>query len=241
MNDSVKSSTSFSEFYEENLYRLQNGVLNIVNSLSVPFYLTGGTALSRGYYHHRYSDDLDFFVNRCESFGTHVNSVLKALKANGFFWNNEAGFVKTVDFSSVILQHPDYDSKLKIDFVNDVAAHFGGFAKTPIYDKTDSIRNILSNKVTAVFRMAAKDIVDICEICLHENFEWKEIFTEVREKELGVEPAEVSEILRGLPQTAFDSVRWIRLKNYDLFMRNIEIIAKDMLCQSQNSLFGKSL
>ena len=67
------------------LYRLQNGVLNIVNSLSVPFYLTGGTALSRGYYHHRYSDDLDFFVNRCESFGTHVNSVLKALKANVFF------------------------------------------------------------------------------------------------------------------------------------------------------------
>ena len=85
MNDSVKSSTSFSEFYEENLYRLQNGVLNIVNSLSVPFYLTGGTALSRGYYHHRYSDYLDFFVNRCKSFGTHVNSVLKALKANVFF------------------------------------------------------------------------------------------------------------------------------------------------------------
>lgn len=89
--------------------------------------------------------------------------------------------------------------------------------------------------------MAAKDIVDIREICLHENFGWKEIFAEVREKELGVEPAEVSEILRGLPQTAFDSVRWIRLQNYDLFMRNIEIIAKDMLCLSQNSLFGKSL
>ena len=27
--------------------------------MSLPFYLTGGTALSRCYYHHRYSEDLD--------------------------------------------------------------------------------------------------------------------------------------------------------------------------------------
>ncbi|MGI5097497.1 nucleotidyl transferase AbiEii/AbiGii toxin family protein [Treponema socranskii] len=65
--NSEKNSTSYSDYYEENLYGLQNGVLNIVKNLDVPFYLTGGTALSRGYYHHRYSDDLDFFckLRRC--------------------------------------------------------------------------------------------------------------------------------------------------------------------------------
>jgi len=31
--------------------------------LPVEFYLTGGTTLSRVYLHHRYSDDLEFFVN----------------------------------------------------------------------------------------------------------------------------------------------------------------------------------
>ena len=40
-------------FYEKNLYPLQNGVLRIAEELGSPFYLTGSTALSRGYYHHR--------------------------------------------------------------------------------------------------------------------------------------------------------------------------------------------
>jgi len=34
-----------------------------VKKSGTPFYLTGGTALSRGYFNHRYSDDLDLFVN----------------------------------------------------------------------------------------------------------------------------------------------------------------------------------
>jgi hypothetical protein len=31
--------------------------------VSAGFYLSGGTAASRGYLHHRFSDDLDLFVN----------------------------------------------------------------------------------------------------------------------------------------------------------------------------------
>jgi len=44
------------------LYRLQDRVLMHLKRADHGFYLTGGTALSRGYYRHRYSDDLDFFV-----------------------------------------------------------------------------------------------------------------------------------------------------------------------------------
>ncbi|MEK6794959.1 MAG: nucleotidyl transferase AbiEii/AbiGii toxin family protein [Spirochaetota bacterium] len=45
--------------YENTLYPLQNKVCRLVEESGTPFYLTGGTALSRCYYHHRYSDDLD--------------------------------------------------------------------------------------------------------------------------------------------------------------------------------------
>jgi len=45
------------KFYQENLYQLQDGVLNLVKSCKTHFYLTGGSALSRIYYNHRYSDD----------------------------------------------------------------------------------------------------------------------------------------------------------------------------------------
>ncbi|MBN1663686.1 MAG: nucleotidyl transferase AbiEii/AbiGii toxin family protein [Deltaproteobacteria bacterium] len=49
------------KFYQETLYPFQDGILNIVKKLSTPFYLTGGTALSRHYFNHRFSDDLSLF------------------------------------------------------------------------------------------------------------------------------------------------------------------------------------
>lgn len=54
---------AMNSYYTDTLYPLQDKVLKIIDALGTPFYLTGGTALSRCYLHHRYSDDLDFFVN----------------------------------------------------------------------------------------------------------------------------------------------------------------------------------
>ena len=48
------------DYYQNTLYQLQDKVLEMVGKLPVEFYLTGSTALSRTYLHHRYSDDLDF-------------------------------------------------------------------------------------------------------------------------------------------------------------------------------------
>ena len=52
---SVKEKT----WYESSLYPIQDAVLAKLNTDK--FYLTGGTCLSRFFYQHRYSDDLDFF------------------------------------------------------------------------------------------------------------------------------------------------------------------------------------
>ena len=49
--------------YQNKFYFFQDQVLKAFESLELDFYLTGGTALSRCYLNHRYSDDLDFFVN----------------------------------------------------------------------------------------------------------------------------------------------------------------------------------
>ncbi len=55
-------------FYQDRVYSLQNQILSLVQGAGVEFYLTGGTALSRYYLNHRYSDDLDFFVNQHSEF-----------------------------------------------------------------------------------------------------------------------------------------------------------------------------
>jgi predicted nucleotidyltransferase component of viral defense system len=41
-------------------------------AFGLPFYLTGGTALGRFYLNHRYSEDLDFFVNNNPDFAKHI-------------------------------------------------------------------------------------------------------------------------------------------------------------------------
>ena len=71
------------DYYQNTLYPLQDKVLDIAGKLSVGFYLTGGTALSRAYLHHRYSDDLYFFVNDATDFKTQVNIIIRALTNAG--------------------------------------------------------------------------------------------------------------------------------------------------------------
>src|SRR5690606_163697 len=133
--------------------------LEIVGNLSVGFYLTGGTALSRAYLHHRYSDDLHFFVNDASDFKSQVNTVIKALVGAGHSINisvADDGFARIFVF--------DANDSLKLDFVNDVPFRNGTPMVTPLFVRTDNMKNILSNKVTALGRYSSKDIVDIVYI-----------------------------------------------------------------------------
>ncbi|MBQ7159419.1 MAG: nucleotidyl transferase AbiEii/AbiGii toxin family protein [Treponema sp.] len=233
---SDKNTTSYSDYYEKKLYTLQNGVLNIVKTSGTPFYLTGGTALSRGYYKHRYSDDLDFFVNKDSDFSKYTDCVSSALSDSGYIWDTDTEFYKTAGFYTMKIHHKDFPMGLKIDFVNDVAAHFGEIQETDFFHRTDSVRNILSNKISASVRFAGKDMVDIREICLHEKFNWSEIFEEVSQKELGLEPDTVSQIIEGTPKSAFEKIKWIAKPTWEQFQSDLKTISEDMLKLSSNSL-----
>ena len=63
------------EYYKKKLYPLQDGIIEIIKNTHFPFYLTGGTALSRCYYQHRYSDDLDFFSISNNRFALGVKNI----------------------------------------------------------------------------------------------------------------------------------------------------------------------
>lgn len=67
--------------YKE-LYNLQNLVLSDLSRLNTPFYLTGGTALSRYYLNHRHSDDLDFFTNNNSDFSKWIQSIIESIFPN---------------------------------------------------------------------------------------------------------------------------------------------------------------
>ena len=67
-------------YYIDKLYPFQDEILKIIEDLNSDFYLTGGTALGRCYLNHRYSDDLDFFVNNNDNFKSGCNAAINALK-----------------------------------------------------------------------------------------------------------------------------------------------------------------
>ena len=218
-----------SRFYEENLYPLQDGVLAILRQSDSSFFLTGGTALSRAYYNHRYSDDLDFFLNNSNNYDDELNMVLALLQENGFFWDDKNDFTRSTNFTSLRIGRADSDTLLKLDFVNDTVPLFGELQKTKLFHRTDSIRNILSNKLSAIFRYAAKDIADIREIALRETIDWKQIITEARQKEAGIELVYISDILQGMPESEFETVAWIKKPEWDEFQSDIDRIVYEMI------------
>ncbi|MCL1837291.1 MAG: nucleotidyl transferase AbiEii/AbiGii toxin family protein [Treponema sp.] len=218
-----------SQYYEESLYPLQDGVLNILSRSGTTFFLTGGTALSRAYYNHRYSDDLDFFLNQSESYDDELDTVLALLRENGFVWDNEKGYTRNKGFATIKVGYAGSDTLLKLDFVNDNAPLFGEIQNTGFFYRTDSIRNMLSNKLSAIFRYAAKDVVDIREIALHETVDWPVIIQEARQKEGGLELIYISEILKGMPRSEFDTVAWIKKPDWEVFCADIDRIVYDMI------------
>ena len=217
-----------SRYYEENLYPLQDGVMNILSHSDTDFFLTGGTALSRAYYHHRYSDDLDFFLNNSATYDEQLDKVFALLRENGFIWSTEKEFTRAPNFTTFKVGK-DSELLLKLDFVNDLVPQYGEISKTDLFYRTDSTRNILSNKLSAIFRYAAKDIADIREIALHETIDWVGIIQEARQKEAGLEFIYITEILTSMPQSEFETIAWTKKPDWQEFRNDIDRIVCEMI------------
>ncbi|MCL2144522.1 MAG: nucleotidyl transferase AbiEii/AbiGii toxin family protein [Endomicrobia bacterium] len=200
------------------------------------FYLTGGTALSRGYYNHRYSDDLDFFVTNDAEYKTQVKIIIAELEKNGFIIDKEKDYVLAHNFSSFKVRRDNPEILLKIDLVNDLVVHFGDIVPTPVFFRTDNIRNMLSNKMGALFRYAAKDVADIRAIALNERFAWEQLLKESSQKDAGIQLDMLAEVLRGMPEKEFDKINWTIDPTWEKFQKDIQTIAEDMIFVRENTL-----
>jgi hypothetical protein len=172
---------------------------------------------------------LDFFVNDDAEYAEQLKIIFSKLKTDGFSWSSTKDFISTKIYTSLKVQWKQSDVLLKLDFVNDVASHFGDIKSTKLFNRIDSIRNMLSNKLTAVFRFAGKDIVDIREIALREQVNWKEAIQDAQQKEAGVEIPVISDILRGMPQSEFENIAWVKKPDWQEFQADIDRIVCEMI------------
>ena len=205
-----------------------------------PFFLTGGTALSRYYTHHRYSDDLDFFVNNTPAYSEHVDTILRLLfegEAAGLFTVDRLSVQKGQAYTQLFVTAPGKQRvDLKVEFINDVSAHYGVIAVDPVLGRVDSLENILSSKLTALFRTEPKDVVDIHAIALKMSFNWKDIVAAAKSKEVGADPEALHGILMSFPEESLDTIKWITRPAPSRFMQELRVIAGDILYGLENSL-----
>jgi len=228
---------SLGNYYVEKLYPLQDGVMKIVKDLQLPFYLTGGTALSRFYYHHRYSDDLDYFVNNDPRFKSYQSAIIESL-------NSKQSLMRFKVLTDRIVISNDYlqvyiaseEIELKIDFVNDILARFGELVDKEIYGKIDNVRNILSNKISALYRFEVKDYVDIWMICKNYSFNWRDLISEAKQKEVSVDPLEIYNLFKSFPFENLNIVKWAIDVDTDQMKKEFEIIAEDIINRNDNTL-----
>jgi predicted nucleotidyltransferase component of viral defense system len=218
------------KFYLDTLYPIQDKVLKAIEQLRLDFYLTGGTALGRCYLNHRYSDDLDFFVNDHKDFKDQCDIAVKAIKK---YWPCDV--VASTDTFVRIFAEAEKIS-LKIDFVNDIPRHYGDLQKFQIFHRIDSWRNILSNKLCALSRCEAKDIADIIFIAKNYGFEWETILSEAKEKDLWVDPIEICRTLNQFSVDQLKTVKWIKQVKIEDLEKLINNIHDDIFAGSENSL-----
>ncbi|MCL5612303.1 MAG: nucleotidyl transferase AbiEii/AbiGii toxin family protein [Chloroflexi bacterium] len=213
-------------FYFDVLYPFQDRVLKVFNQVDTSFYLTGGTASSRGYLHHRFSDDLDFFVNDDNRFGLWAERIIQALTQTKD-WSCQV-LVKEERFVRVNLT--ENKAVLKIEFINDVPARVGQIQNHPVLGRMDSPENILANKVTAVLdRNEPKDFADIWGFCTQKELSLYEAITNAQSKAAGVFPVDLARALCSVQPADWQAVRWINAPPVNIFLSQLNQLGEKLL------------
>lgn len=220
-------------FYIHKLYPLQDQVLSLFTNLQSRFYLTGGTAISRFSLNHRYSDDLDFFLNNDSEFTAEAERAISGLA--GLFKSGINVTYKSSSFYRMVIDSEN--TSLKLDFVNDVGFHSGEFLHNNNYHKIDNEKNILSNKLSALQRGAPKDVADILYISFQYEFNWMDIIEDAKKKDTSVNEIDVATGLNDFSIESLMQVKWVNNPDYPHLKKCLNIIAKDILMAADNSLY----
>lgn len=211
-------------YYFDVLYPFQDRVIQAIRQVDTEFYLSGGTAASRGYLNHRFSDDLDYFVNDHSLFGLWVERLLQAFHTR---WRCET-LLKEERFARFNLIEDNV--MLKIEFINDVPARVGEPQNHATLGRLDTAENILSNKITALLdRDEPKDLADIWGFCAMKGLSLREAITSAQGKAMGVFPVDLGRALCSASPADWEAIRWINPPPAEVFVSQLNALGEGLL------------
>lgn len=167
-----KSSLQEEEYYNSFLYPFQDEIFSMISCNN--FYLSGGTCLSRFYYNHRYSEDLDFFYDGYKYPQIYFETLFREIV-------NKIGNRFNVDisisgdlFKRIFVFKDNCPLKIEFNFEN-----YRNIGDRIPYESIliDTKENIATNKITAIYdRKMEKDFFDLYfllkDIDLYKTIEW---------------------------------------------------------------------
>lgn len=183
----------------------QKKILSVLakdNSFSKYFYLSGGTALSEYYLHHRFSEDLDFFSSD-EIDKIWLNSLAKKIKRT-------IGFKKLdieESFNRNLVYFTTSKETIKTEFTYYPFVQIEPFViKNGI--KVDSLTDIAVNKFFTVYQKpTARHFMDLYLIITQKKYSWEQLEKLARIKfETDIDPIQLgsqlikSEAVKDLPK-----------------------------------------
>ena len=214
------------EDYFAKLYELQDAVLGAFSATDTEFYLTGGTAASRGYLRHRFSDDLDLFVNDDERFALWADRLIASV-AGRPEWGVRVG-LREARFVRFLVSTTGLD--LRIELVNDVPSRVGRVWIHPVLGRLDTAENILANKLTALAdRQEPKDLADVWAFCTRMGLSLSKALDGARGKAAGLFPVDLARPLLSATSSDWEVVRWIETPPVDKFLGDLQRLGEELL------------
>lgn len=141
------------------------------------FYLTGGTALSAFYLHHRYSEDLDFFSERevdVLAIDTFLHQAKKQLSIT------KIDFQQSYNRNLYFLHLKNEILKLEFTFFPFMRIEEG---RKEYGIQIDSLLDIAVNKVFTIYQKPrARDYIDLFFVCKKKGFEISDLIAKAKIK-----------------------------------------------------------
>mgnify|MGYP001619327431 CR=1 FL=1 len=158
------------------------------------FFLTGGTGLSAFYLAHRDSKDFDFFsIDQFDNQQIRVVIDEIAQKMDCEILSK----VTSDTYHEIYLENKQDEWIQRIDIVKEQPKRFGKIVEVDGI-RVDSLENIGSNKITAIFgRLEIKDYIDLYSILTNTNLTFGELFAQARQKDMGLSEFYFANIVAG--------------------------------------------
>jgi len=173
--------------YSERVYPLQDLVLDAVARSEADLVLTGGTALSRIYFSHRLSEDLDFFTT-AEDVRPYARDLSARLSVRGVLVEPERtmpGFVRLYAVRD--------DVRLKLEIIFDPHRVEAPERSESGY-LVDTLRDIGANKIGAFEdRGEVKDVIDL--YYLSRALGWDRLFEDAEAKRVPIAYEDLQHVL----------------------------------------------